>query len=103
MPQRRPISRPLLLLGCAPGARGAAARRHGSSVQAARAHKRKPRATAAGQSAECRTAIDLRLIKQWSSIMLALMLNSIYREFLRSSLSGMRAAGPAGSKPAGVL
>jgi hypothetical protein len=29
-------------------------------------------------------------IRQWGSIMLALILNSIYREILKSSLSGIR-------------
>lgn len=37
-----------------------------------------------------KTALVSTLIKQRGSIMLVFILNSIYREFLRSSLSGMR-------------
>jgi hypothetical protein len=35
----------------------------------------------------------VRLIKQWGSIMLTLVLNAIYRQFLKAALPGMATLG----------
>jgi hypothetical protein len=44
----------------------------------------------AAKSSRNEPLLKITPLKQWGPVMLALILNSIYRQFLRSSMSGMR-------------